>query len=50
MFDECLGVVNTVPEEQGVCLDSGVPKGWFLLSLGVLGDVGGCVRAFRIIW
>ena len=29
---------------------SGVPGGGFLLSWGVLGVVGGCIRAFRGIW
>ena len=37
MFDECLGVVNAVPEEQGVCV-------------GCLKDGFYCLRVFWGCW
>ena len=39
MFDECLGVVNAVPEEQGVCL--GCLKGGFYCLRVFWGMLGG---------
>ena len=40
MFDECLGVVNAVPEEQGVCLGC-LKDGFYCLRVfwGMLGGV-----------